>query len=165
METCSLPIVSSVSVDKAFQVESVNLINSHTCVVLLTEYWICRVLSIAVRAPFMSGLQFQIAIGPRLANCAQLTSMKKSGMPTVNSMMRYGMRNAPRTQTRHAVYNTQPRFASVSIANITCKCLRRPTTCATCFGKRTVVSKQIPLRLRVFTHSDLQSGLLVSELQ
>lgn len=49
--------------------------------------------------PFSSGFMFQMAIGPRLANWPQHSSMKNSGMPITMSIITKGMRNAPGTTT------------------------------------------------------------------
>ena len=36
--------------------------------------------------------------GPKLANCPKETSRKKSGRPMKNSIMIYGIKNAPETK-------------------------------------------------------------------
>jgi hypothetical protein len=41
------------------------------------------------------GTAFHIVIGPRLAYCPKAISMKKRGIPTNTSMMKYGNRKAP----------------------------------------------------------------------
>ena len=46
------------------------------------------------------GLIFQTAMGPSDANCPKHSSRKKSGMPMMASMMKYGTRKAP-AQTPH----------------------------------------------------------------
>jgi len=45
--------------------------------------------------PFINGFMFQIAIGPRLVNWLQQSSMKNIGIPIMNNMMTNGMRKAP----------------------------------------------------------------------
>ena len=70
------------------------------------------------------GLTFQIAMGPRDANCPKESSRKKRGIPTMASMMKYGMRKAPATTTTTTTYfghnNNQllTRTSSVLVAQI-----------------------------------------------
>ena len=47
--------------------------------------------------PLKAGLIFQIVIGPKLANWPKESSMKKSGNPTSDSMITYGIKKAPKT--------------------------------------------------------------------
>ena len=46
-------------------------------------------------SPLKIGQTFQIAIGPKEANCPNANSMKNMGKPQITSIVKYGMRNAP----------------------------------------------------------------------
>ena len=52
----------------------------------------------------MIGLTFQIATGPRLANCPKFNSMKTIGMPMRNNIKMNGMRKAPGNIFQDIIY-------------------------------------------------------------
>ena len=50
-----------------------------------------------LNSPLNKGLIAQMERGPMLANCPNVTSRQKSGMPMNTRLRIYGMRNAPET--------------------------------------------------------------------